>query len=290
MLNILITGATGNVGTEVLKSLMKLTLSSNIIAGVRDLETDSDKLKIYNTTTVKFDLKDRSTFAAALHTIDVVFLVRPPKISSVKKYFKPFIDSAVEAEIKHIVFLSVQGAEKSNLIPHHNIEKLIVDSKIAYTFLRPAYFMQNFTTTLRNDLINKQRIFLPAGKAKFTLVDVSDIGKVAAVILSDPAKYINKCFELTCNQKLTFYEMAEALTAGLGQKIKYESPDIFTFYRTKRLEKVPSKLILIMIMLHFLPRFQKEPCTSDCIGKITGQQPITFEHFICNNKKLLTNS
>ncbi len=288
MLNILVTGSTGNVGVEVIKSLMKLSLPLNIIAGVRDAITDSDKLKDYNINTVKFNIEDSSTFAAAFHTIDVVFLMRPPQISDVKKYFKPLIDSAVEARIKHIVFLSVQGVEKNSKIPHHKIEKLIVESNIAYTFLRPAYFMQNFSTTLRNEIVNKQRIFLPAGNAKFTLVDVSDIGSVAAAILTNPPNYINKCYDLTCHEKLTFYEMAEKLSEGLGKNIIYESPDIFTFYLTKRKEKMSPMLVLVMIMLHFFPRFQKEPCTTDCVEIITGKQPTTFQQFIYNNKKLLT--
>ena len=48
----------------------------------------------------------------------------------------------------------MQGVEKNKIIPHHKIEKLIVVSKIPFTFLRPAYFMQNFTTTLSNDILN----------------------------------------------------------------------------------------------------------------------------------------
>ena len=81
-------------------------------------------------------------------------MLRPPQISDVKKYFAPLVETAKKSSIKHIVFLSVQGVDNSKIIPHHKIEKSIVDSKIIYTFLRPAYFMQNFTTTLRNDLVN----------------------------------------------------------------------------------------------------------------------------------------
>ncbi len=287
MINILITGATGNVGIELIKSLKKLSLSFNIIAGVRDAAADSSKLKDYIINTVLFDLTDSSTFDTALHNVDVLFLLRPPQVSEVKKYFIPLINRAVEARIKHIVFLSVQGVEKSNIIPHYKIEKLIVDSKISYTFLRPAYFMQNFSTTLRNDIVNKQRIFLPAGNAKFTLVDVRDIADVAAVILTNTENYSNKSYELTCYQKLTFYEIAEKLSYGLGIKINYESPNIFAFYFTKRKEKMPSMLILVMIMLHFFPRFKKDPPVTDCIEIITGKQPITFEQFIYNNRNLL---
>ncbi len=82
--------------------------------------------------------------------------------------------------------------------------------------------------------------------------------------------------------------MAEKLSTGLGIKISYESPSLLNFYLSKRKEKIPIMLILVMIMLHYLPRFQKAPAMTDCIEKITGHEPINFEAFIFDNKKLLT--
>lgn len=190
--------------------------------------------------------------------------------------------------MKHIVFLSVQGVEKSNIIPHHKIEKLIVTSRMPYTFLRPAYFMQNFTGNLQNDLVHKNRIYLPAGKTKFTLVDVRDIGLASATIITNITQHINKAYDLTNNEKLSFAEMAEKLSHILEKNIQYKSPDLISFFLTKRKEKIPTMLILVMIMLHYLPRFQQEPKLSDWIKKITGKQAISFEHFIKGHQNLLT--
>lgn len=201
-----------------------------------------------------------------------------------QKYFKPLIEAAIKKGVKHIVFLSVQGVQHSKIIPHHKIEKLIVENNIDYTFLRPAYFMQNFTTTLRHDLKTKNKIYLPAGKAKFTLVDVSDIGEVAAKVLTETFKHKNQCYELTCNEKLTFTEIALKLSKGLGKTIKYESPALLSFFITKKKEKMPTMLILVMIMLHYFPRFQKEPDTTDCIANILNKQPKEFDQFIFENK------
>ena len=72
----------------------------------------------------------------------------------------------------------------------------------------PAYFMQNFTNTLLDDLINNHSIYLPAADARFTVIDVTDIGAVAAKVLKEPQKHINKRYELTNNEALTFTEMA----------------------------------------------------------------------------------
>ena len=78
--------------------------------------------------------------------------------------------------------------KKRKIIPHEKIEKLIAGSNIPYTFLRPACFMQNFTTTLHNDLVKHHIIFLRAGNAKFVLVDVIDIDKEATKILTETEK------------------------------------------------------------------------------------------------------
>ena len=77
---------------------------------------------------------DLATYRAALDGCDLLFLLRPPQISEVGKYFKPLIDMAKTCNIQHILFLSVQGVEHSSIIPHHKIEQLIVASKIPYTF------------------------------------------------------------------------------------------------------------------------------------------------------------
>ena len=285
MTKVLITGATGNVGTEVIMSLQNIDHQLDIYAGVRDLKNDKIKLGNSRIKFSEFDFTDVNTYRTALDLCDILFLLRPPHISDVEKYFKPIIDTCQEKGVKHIVFLSVQGVENSKIIPHHKIEKLIVDSKIPFTFLRPAYFMQNFTTTLRNDLVHKKRIYLPAGNAEFTLIDVRDIGSVSASILTNISQHINKSYDLTSKDRLTFSEMAGILSRNLGIDIQYKSPNLIGFFLTKRREKIPTMLILVMIMLHYFPRFQKEPKITDWVERITGKQPITFEQFINDYKK-----
>jgi len=84
--------------------------------------------------TIQFDFTNSATFNNAFQNIDILFLLRPPQISDVNKYFVPLIKAAKQSSIKHIVFLSVKGVEKSKIIPRHKIEKLIIESKIPYTF------------------------------------------------------------------------------------------------------------------------------------------------------------
>ncbi len=287
MTKVLILGATGNVGIEVLSALKKLDHQLEIYAGVRDTEFGNEKLSDFNIKTIKFDFMNIETFLPALRYFDVLFLLRPPQISDVKKYFAPLIETAMKSSIKHIVFLSVQGVENSKIIPHHKIEKLIVNSKISYTFVRPAYFMQNFITSLRNDLVNNYRIYLPAGQAKFTVIDAEDIGYVTAKVIIEPQNHINKSYELTNNETLTFAEMAVKISKEIGKTIKYISPNLLQFFLTKRKENMPTMLILVMIMLHYFPRFQKTPKTTEWVKIITGQEPKSFDNFVLTNKNQL---
>jgi len=286
-MKVLITGATGNVGMEVLKALQGLDHALEVVAGVRDREADSRRLARYGVSCVDFDFLDTGTYGPALRGCDILFLLRPPQLSDVATYFVPLVSACKAAAVSHVVFLSVQGVEKSSIIPHHKIEKLIVDSALNYTFLRPAYFMQNFTTTLRNDMVTKRRIYLPAGKAAFTLIDVRDVGAVVAAVLCNSAQHVNKAYDLTCRQRLTFAEMAAALSTGLGTRIQYRSPDLLSFFLTKRKEGTPAMLILVMIMLHYLPRFQPAPTISDAVERILHRPPISFGAFIEEHKELL---
>ncbi len=285
MKKVLITGATGNVGLEVIKSLEKIPHNLSIYAGVRDLIKDGDKLAKFEGKPIHFDFKDALTYQI-FSKCHVLFLLRPPQISETEKYFKPLIESAKVLGVQHIIFLSVQGVEKSSIIPHHKIEKMIVESGIPYTFLRPAYFMQNFTTTLPNDIVN-QEIFLPAGKTKFTLIDVRDIGKVAAKIITQIGSHEYFAYDLTCGEKLSFQEMATELSVGLGEKITFKSPNLFRFFMRKRKEGVAFGYILVLIMLHYLPRFQDIPPISDWVKKISGDKPITFNQFINDYRQAL---
>ncbi|MEJ8800516.1 NmrA family NAD(P)-binding protein [Pontibacter sp. H249] len=287
MQNILITGATGNVGIEVIKSLSKMQGAYRVVAGLREAKSDNSLFRQLDTHTTYFNFADEYSIKKAFQGCDIIFLLRPPQLSDVEKYFAPLVKIAIAERVKHIVFLSVQGAETSSLIPHHKIEKLIVQSGINYTFLRPAYFMQNFTTTLKHDLVYKNRICLPAGEAKFNLIDVADVGLVAAHILASPEAHINKAYDLTNKEQLNFREMAYILSHVLERNTAYISPNLLSFYISKIQEGISSQYILVMIMLHFLPRFQKPPQLSDWVEKLTSKKPSSFVEFVEKHKDLL---
>ncbi|TDB67524.1 NmrA family NAD(P)-binding protein [Arundinibacter roseus] len=288
MSTILITGASGTIGREVIRALRVFSTTATVVVGVRTMGEESFLAADSGIIPVHFDFENPNTFAPALRKCTVLFLLRPPHISDVSAIFEPLILAAKQNGVRHVVFLSVQGVENSSLIPHHSIEKLVVQSGLGYTFLRPAYFFQNFTTTFRHDIVHKHQVVIPAGKTKFTVIDAQDIGRVAACVLLNPQKYQNHAFDLTNEEQLTFAQMVDTIGEFTGRSIRYISPNLIQFFYLKRKEKVPVMLILVLIMLHYLPRFQKVPPTSRWVERITGQKPATFADFVARNTAAFT--
>lgn len=208
MIRILVTGATGNVGKEVIHYLSKKKIEIEIIAGVRNINIAKAKLKEYQQLKfIKLDFEISDTFKDALHKIDIIFLVRPPHISNIKKYFKPLLQSAKTNNISKIVFLSVQGAERSKLIPHNKIERLIKRLGYEYIFIRPSYFMQNLTTTFKKEICIDKNIILPSGRALFNWVDTKNVAQAAAQTILNFKKYKNRAFDITGTENKSFSEL-----------------------------------------------------------------------------------
>lgn len=277
---ILITGATGNTGLELIQCLRKKNVP--LIAGLRNPVKDSTLIKV-PIQTILLDFDKAETFKAALNGIDKVYLVRPPAISNVKKFIYPFIDACREAGIKHIVFLSLMGVESNPVTPHYKIEKYILRSGIPYTFIRPSFFMQNLSTTHREDIRNHNEIFVPAGKGKTSFIDVRDISEISALVLTH-AGHMNKAYELSGSEALDYYQAAELFTKVLGRKIVYTNPSILSFFLRMRKKKTPLAFILVMIALYTVTKLGLAKKVTFEVKRLLGRDPISFEQFISDNK------
>ncbi len=286
MINILITGATGNIGQQVIRFLNKVDTSNRIIAGVRNIEKAKNVFKDSSMLDfVHFDFEDTDSFDSALKGIDRIFLLRPPYISDVEKYFKPLIMKIKEKNINEIVFLSVQGAEKSKAIPHHKIESLINKFGLDFIFLRPSYFMQNLTSTLIGDIKTKREIILPSGKAKFNWIDIENIGELGAILLNKFDDYKNQSFEITGLENENFKKVSSLINSAIENPITYRNVNPFKFFKIKKRDGMERGMIIVMILLHFLPRFQKEPRISDSYEQLTGKKPTDLKTFIEREKE-----
>jgi len=193
-----------------------------------------------------------------------------------------------EKQIQEVVFLSVLGAERSRLIPHNKVEQLIQENGLDYVFIRPSYFMQNLTTTFLPDIREKRKIILPSGRGKFNWIDIYNIAEVAALLLTQFSRYRNQAIEITGYENEDFYSIVNLINAEVNSPIEYISVNPLKFYRIKKREGMVKGMILVMIMLHFLPRVQKEPKISQSFEQMTGKAPNSLIDFIRREKEKFT--
>ncbi|AMR03402.1 SDR family oxidoreductase [Bacillus thuringiensis] len=271
---ILVTGATGNVGKEVVKCLIKRNATFKVTTRSRETEG------------VYFDFENPSSVKVALTGVTKVFLIRPPHLADAKKYFQPVVDAAKEIGIKHIVFLSLLGVEKNPIVPHAKIEAMIKASGIPYTFLRPSFFMQNLLSQHGDELRNEKIIEVPAGKGETSFIDVRDIGEVAAKILTEEGHEF-KAYSLTGNEALTYYEVAAIISKIINKDITYTNPSIFKFRKRMIQKGLNSDFIWVMIGIYTTAKLGLAKKVTSDLSNLLDRSPITMETFVYDYKELL---
>jgi len=290
MKKILITGATGNMGQETIRELLKINNENlEIIAGVRNIAKAKKELsKFAGVKFRKFDFMDNQSMEISLNGINQVLLIRPPAISQVKEYILPFIKMVKMNAVEQIVFLSLQGVEKNTIVPHYKIEKYIKEADIPYTFLRPSFFMQNLSTTHRLEIKENNEIFIPAGNGRTNFIDVRDIAEVAALVLTQKG-HLNKGYELTGRRGYTYEEIANMLSVILGRKITYKNPSILEFFYRKRKEGMATAKIIVMIGLYTVSKLGKANHKTETLKQLIYREPRDFRTFAQDNKNIWSN-
>jgi NAD(P)H dehydrogenase (quinone) len=217
--NILVTGATGQVGARVLEILARDS-SIALTAGVRSPE----KLAPSGNRAIRLDYDDPKTLAPALAGIDGALLVTGYTVDMLRQS-KRFIDHARHARVRHIVHLGACGDDNTDIAHygwHQLIERYIEWSGIAYTHLRPEIFMQNLlgyggARTVIDGVIRHY-----VGNTKLSWVDCDDVAQVAAACLRAPGDHAGKVYRLGYEAR-TYDQIAEIFSRVLGQPFRYEA-------------------------------------------------------------------
>ncbi len=260
---ILVTGASGNVGKEVVAACRALRLS--VVAAGADRP---------------FDFRVRSTWDGALEGCDQLFLLRPPPIADVAQTINPFIDHAQARGVGHVIFLSVMGVEHNQRVPHFAVERHLRTTGEAWTFLRPGFFAQNFEGAYLADLIEASRVYVPAGAGEVAFVDVRDVGRVAAGIFREPAAHRGKAYVLTGPRRFTFSAAAALLTRELKRPIRYEAASIAGYaWHLWRARRMSPMQVAIQTYLHVGLRKGDAAAVDPTLERLLGGRPHDLEQY-----------
>src|SRR5438876_3876097 len=271
---VLVTGATGTIGRDVAKRLSEGGVS--VRAGIRDQAKARKELE--DIVLIPFDFENEKTFSEALEGVEEVFLL-PPLLPNQLEVTNTFVDAAKRAGVRHIVKLSAIGVDDETqptaIKSHGANERHIRESGVAFTFLRPNSFMQNFITYFppRNGAI-----YLPWGNGTASFVDTRDIASVAAKALTGDG-HEGKIYTLTGPATLGIAEVALILSQVTGREFKYvDVPE--TAARDGMLEAgVPRWQVELVMELHAVNKQNRWDTVTSDIEKVTGTPSTDFAQF-----------
>jgi uncharacterized protein YbjT (DUF2867 family) len=211
--HILVTGARGKTGREVVRQLRDST-GVTVRPGSSQPATEDDA--------VRFDWHDRSTWAPAVEGVDAVYLMRPD-LPDAPKLVADLVDLARGA---HIVLLSEQGAEE--LAPDswaRKVEVAVTERAARWTLLRPSWFHQVLTDRrFYLDSVRAGELRLPSGGQGIAWVDARDIAAVAVAALRSPERHAGRAYTLTGPDSVPLDVVAAHLSRVLGRQVRAVDP------------------------------------------------------------------
>jgi uncharacterized protein YbjT (DUF2867 family) len=270
---ILVTGASGTVGSELLKEL--ISAGESVRAGYRTRPPT-----VSGVQPVRIDLATGEGLDAAVDGVDAVFLLAGEMEDQAAGEIR-VVEAAKRAGVKRLVKQSVLAAETeaySFARIHRRIERAVEASGIAYTFLRPGSFMQNFVTYYADTIRMENAFYLPCGDAREAFVDARDIAGVAAQALTRDG-YEGKAYDLLGPEPLTYADAAAKLSTALGRTVNYVSIPDAEFRKAMIGAGLPESYVDRLADLYRFIREEHPPTQSTAIKDVTGRDPISFDQF-----------
>ena len=223
---ILVSGATGQQGGAVARSLLKRGFS--VRALTRDPEKpEAQALAEGGAELARGDLEDRSSLEGALEGVYGVFSVQnfyEGGYEGEVRQGKTLADAAKAAGARHVVYSSVGSAHRETGIPHFDskweIEQYKREIDLPYTVLRPVFFMQNWEM-MRDQILESGTLAQPLDPDKpLQQINVEDTGAFAAIVFENPDEWLGREVDLA-GDELTMPEVAEAMSLVTGREVEY---------------------------------------------------------------------
>jgi uncharacterized protein YbjT (DUF2867 family) len=215
---ILVTGATGNTGSALLRQLEGRT--PNVRAMVRKPDTSAGRGS--SATFVAGDFDDPRSLKAALDNVTRAYLVTPSSHDAEAQQLR-FVELAAAAGVTHLVKLSQLAADEASPVRflryHAAVERRIRELGIGFTFLRPNLYFQGLLA-FQPMIAREGRFVAPIGDARVSAVDVRDIAAVAAVVLTQSG-HEGKTYTITGPSAVTHAEMAKAIGEAVGRDVAF---------------------------------------------------------------------
>jgi uncharacterized protein YbjT (DUF2867 family) len=274
---VLVVGATGTVGSALVAELVK--------AGVRVRAATRDPARVARGSfpsaveIVPFDLERAATFDAALDGVGRAFLIARPGDEHSDRLALPLLDVMEKRGVRHVVNLSAMGAELRPSFALRKIELHLEASSMAFTHLRPNWFMQVFTSGGHLDAVRARTLRLPAALAKIAWIDARDVAAVAAVALLSGRAHTGKAYTLTGGEALSYAEVAALIGESSGIQLRYEPSTEDEARRVLADAGFPPPWVERLIGFYRLVREGLAAPVSPAVEELLGKPARTFAAF-----------
>lgn len=279
---ILITGAAGKNGTELIKRLSRKGIP---VRGLVHNISKADALStLPNVEIVEGDMLNPGTLTAAFEGVDRAMLISStgPEMLDVQV---SFIDTAKQAGVRHIVKLSGIMPELDSPFRfarmHGEIEKHLESSGLEFTHLRAGEFFPSYFRQVRS-ILAKGVLTLPMEDARIASIDIGDIAEVASSVLTSPG-HEGKIYPLTGPEALSMADVAEKLSVATGKTIKYVNISPEEAKKNNLAAGMPPYLVDALFELFAERRKGKEAHVSPVIPSVFGWEPTSFDVFASRN-------
>ena len=277
---ILVTGATGKVGREVVSQLLTAG------ARVRALARDPAKARLDSRVdVVAGDLSKPETLPKAVEGVEKIFSLATG--TDIGRFETNLSKAAKAAGVRHIVKLSVLGAGSGTGYAgtiaswHEAGEKAIQHSGLAWTFVRPGSFMANALNWVPT-IKSQGTVFSPSGDGKFSPIHQRDIASVAAKALTTPG-HEGKAYPLSGPEALSVEDQTRTISEALGRPLRFVPVTIEAAKEGMVKSGMPALFADALLELASFVRSGKAGQVFPTVEQVTGRAPATFATWVAEN-------
>lgn len=277
---ILVTGATGKLGSEIIRRLLE---RGETVRAATRFPSDAAALFGDNVEVVEMDYQSTETWDNALQWVDRLFLMPPPFDPHAFDTLAPFLDWAVSAGTGKVVLLSAMAIDREPDLALLRLERHLRDLDIAATSLRPNLYMQNLSTGFIADSIRDNgEIELSAAHGRVSFVDAADVAAVAAAALTG-ASLDGRSLTLTGPEAFAFADVAHRIANAAGRSVEYRPADHDRMREILRAAHFSDAAAGVAIELFdSVQRGEREP-VDNALTDIIGRPATRLDDFISHN-------
>jgi uncharacterized protein YbjT (DUF2867 family) len=273
---ILVLGATGTVGGELVSALVRKGCA---VRGATRSPQAARTRTGDAVEWVQFDLERPETFGPALSGVDRVFLIARPGDQHSDRVALPLIDAMKTRGVRHVVNLTAMGTEMREDFALRKIEVHLEASGLEFTHLRPNWFMQMLASGSVQAGIRATGSFgLPAADARISWIDARDISAVAAQALTT-AGHAGRAYTLTGPAALDHHQIARMLSGVTGREVRYVPLDEDQARGAMGAAGFPPEWVERLITFYRLIRAGFCAPVSPDVAAVLGRPPAGFERF-----------